>query len=198
LRFPVPTRTLETIASIQKEHGIGETDSPCLKLPRSAWGEPLLSSECPKCSGRIRYNPFAVDSIGARERCGSRRISHDMEIDYPEIGYHFINSGDHDLAIACFDKALEKNDLDYDALNGKGVCMFYAERYEDAFRYFGDALNHFPRSPILWYNAAMAYKNKKDIEAAAKCFDKCLEYQPLFTEAEKWKSRLAEDGAWAI
>jgi len=57
-RFEVPSSIPEIIAKLNTEHGIGATDSPCLKLPDKAWDEPGLVSGCPHCMNKIRFNPF--------------------------------------------------------------------------------------------------------------------------------------------
>jgi hypothetical protein len=33
-----------------------------LELPDEAWEEPKLLSECPKCGGKLKFNPFIVDN----------------------------------------------------------------------------------------------------------------------------------------
>ena len=61
-RFPVAERILDLIRSINKNAGITPDQSPILHLPDEAWDEPGLISECPKCRGKLKYNPFIVDN----------------------------------------------------------------------------------------------------------------------------------------
>ncbi len=64
-RFPAHVATLEAIRRIGVQSHIAHDDSPCLKLPREAWEESALLSQCPACRKPLRYNPFIVDD---RER----------------------------------------------------------------------------------------------------------------------------------
>jgi WD40 repeat protein len=66
----VPARVLGTIGSIHLEHKVTERQSPILRLPSRAWDEPALLGACPSCHGRLRFNPFVVDS---RDRYPARR-----------------------------------------------------------------------------------------------------------------------------
>jgi WD40 repeat protein len=61
-RFTVAGLIVDVITSINRTNSITDEDSPCLKLPNEAWDEPKLLSECPNCGGRLRFNPFIVDS----------------------------------------------------------------------------------------------------------------------------------------
>jgi len=60
-RFEPEKKYLDRIQSILHSSNIGPEDSPCLKLPKRAWDEPGLFSNCPGCNEAIRFNPFVVD-----------------------------------------------------------------------------------------------------------------------------------------
>lgn len=60
IRFP--DRVSEVINSIHIDCHIIADDIPVLKLPDEAWDEPDLLSECPKCGGKLKFNPFKVDN----------------------------------------------------------------------------------------------------------------------------------------
>jgi WD40 repeat protein len=60
-RFEPQKAMLDTIRGILRNSGIGPHDSPCLSLPKEAWEEPGLLSECPKCHEAIKFNPFIVE-----------------------------------------------------------------------------------------------------------------------------------------
>jgi WD40 repeat protein len=60
--FVMPQDILDTIIAINRDSRIGPDDSPCLKLPKEAWEEPRLLSECPNCKKPLRFNPFVVDN----------------------------------------------------------------------------------------------------------------------------------------
>jgi WD40 repeat protein len=63
-RFTVYANIIDTICSINLYCHIVPDDSPCLKLPGESWDEPRLLSECPKCGGKLKFNPFVVDNKG--------------------------------------------------------------------------------------------------------------------------------------
>lgn len=60
LRFSPPASVLETIETIIKKTGLRPGQSPCLELPDEAWEDPGLLGECPKCGGKLRFNPFVA------------------------------------------------------------------------------------------------------------------------------------------
>jgi WD40 repeat protein len=68
-KLPSAPTLLDTILSINRDCHIGPDDSPCVKLPKEAWDDPHLLSECPKCQKPLRFNPFVVDnSLGQHSR----------------------------------------------------------------------------------------------------------------------------------
>ena len=60
--FPVSDRILDIIKAINHNAGLSPNQSPCLMLPKEAWVEPGLLSECPLCHKPLRFNPFIVDN----------------------------------------------------------------------------------------------------------------------------------------
>ena len=61
-RAPVEPALLDVISGIIRNAGLSEGQSPCLSLPGEAWDEPKLLSECSKCGGKLKFNPFIVDN----------------------------------------------------------------------------------------------------------------------------------------
>mgnify|MGYP006910668148 CR=1 FL=1 len=61
-RFPVADEMLQLIRCITREANLKDHQSPCLELPREAWDEPGLLSECPLCHKPLKFNPFIVDN----------------------------------------------------------------------------------------------------------------------------------------
>ena len=59
---PVNNEILDVITSITRNAGLAPDQSPCLELPREAWDEPRLLSECPLCNKPLKFNPFMVDN----------------------------------------------------------------------------------------------------------------------------------------
>lgn len=61
-RFHPEQNVLDTIDRITSEAGITVEDSPCLSLPKEVWDDPGLLSNCPKCGGALKFNPFIPES----------------------------------------------------------------------------------------------------------------------------------------
>jgi len=57
-RFAPPTTILATIENITKKAGLRSDQSPCLELPDEAWEDSGLLGNCPKCCGKLKFNPF--------------------------------------------------------------------------------------------------------------------------------------------
>lgn len=61
-RFPVTEEILNVIRVLTRGANLKDNQSPCLELPREAWDEPRLLSECPLCHKPLKFNPFIVDN----------------------------------------------------------------------------------------------------------------------------------------
>jgi len=42
---------------------LAPSQSPCLELPESAFSDPRLLSQCPRCNSPVKFNPFFVDAV---------------------------------------------------------------------------------------------------------------------------------------
>jgi len=61
-RFVTSPEILETIRNIMNVRYPQAAESPTLLLPDEAWDDPGLDSKCPRCRGKLRFNPFLVDT----------------------------------------------------------------------------------------------------------------------------------------
>ncbi|MBN2366186.1 MAG: WD40 repeat domain-containing protein [Calditrichaeota bacterium] len=61
-RFSAQKEILDVILCITQNAGLKPAQSPCLELPKEAWEDPGLLSECPKCNRPLKFNPFIVDN----------------------------------------------------------------------------------------------------------------------------------------
>jgi hypothetical protein len=61
-RIVPDARVLDAIQAITRNANLSPTQSPCLELPKEAWNEPQLLSDCPLCRKPLRFNPFVVDN----------------------------------------------------------------------------------------------------------------------------------------
>lgn len=57
-RFSPEQSVIDTINKTTLKAGLKPEDSPCLSLPKEAWDDPGLHSNCPKCGERLKFNPF--------------------------------------------------------------------------------------------------------------------------------------------
>ncbi len=57
-RFVVQPSIQKTILDLTNDASLGPNDSPCLKLTDKAWDAPGLLDKCPKCDGKLKFNPF--------------------------------------------------------------------------------------------------------------------------------------------
>ena len=60
-QIPVPNSIIDTIMDINTTYHIISDDFPCLKLPDEAWDEPNLLTICPRCGGKLKFNPFLAN-----------------------------------------------------------------------------------------------------------------------------------------
>ena len=56
--FVIQPSIQDTIQSLNKDSNPGPNDSPCLKLTDKAWDAPELLDKCPRCDGKLKFNPF--------------------------------------------------------------------------------------------------------------------------------------------
>ena len=61
-RFLVADKILDVIMAIARDANLSPDQFPCLELPKEAWNEPKLLSECPLCHKPLKFNPFIVDN----------------------------------------------------------------------------------------------------------------------------------------
>lgn len=57
-RFAVPDGVERAIDELLRADGIPPDQSPCLRLPDSAWADPKLKCQCTHCQQSLRLNPF--------------------------------------------------------------------------------------------------------------------------------------------
>jgi len=62
IKFAPNAGMIDAVSDIAQKAGLTPSDSPCLRLPREAWEDPRLHSECPNCHKPLRFNPFIVDN----------------------------------------------------------------------------------------------------------------------------------------
>jgi len=61
-RFEPNAAILDAMDAISRNAALSPDRSPCVELPREAWDDSALVSECPDCRRPLRFNPFLVDN----------------------------------------------------------------------------------------------------------------------------------------
>jgi tetratricopeptide (TPR) repeat protein len=72
---------------------------------------------------------------------------------------------------------------DINALNNKGLHLFYQSKQYEAIKYFDRSLEIDPRSTSSWLNKGYALYSLGSYSEAIKCFDKAIELDPDFADA---------------
>lgn len=99
-----------------------------------------------------------------------------------------------EAAIKHYNTILNMNPNSLNALNNKGLCSFYLQKWNDAIEIFKILVEKAKNSPTYWKNYGMAYlskalnkkdsikKKQKNIDKAREIFLKVLEFEPFNTD----------------
>src|SRR5690348_194625 len=85
---------------------------------------------------------------------------------------------EYDEAIECYDKALEIDPKDADALNNKGLALNKLGKYKEAIEYYDKASEIDPKYVLAFNNIGSALCDLKKYKEAIESFDKALEIDP--------------------
>ncbi len=91
--------------------------------------------------------------------------------------YHSLK-GDEDAAIVWYDKALEIDPKDYDAMRNTGVSLTKKGDLDTAIEWYDKGLEINPKNYDAMRERGAALSNKGDFDAAIEWFDKALEINP--------------------
>ncbi|MHA1705456.1 MAG: tetratricopeptide repeat protein [Promethearchaeota archaeon] len=95
-------------------------------------------------------------------------------------GIELMNKGEHDNALKSFNKVLNLDPNNINALFYTGYILFTLEKYDEALAYFNKVLEIDPSFKEAWYNKGRLLRKFNDIEGAIKCHNKALEIDPEF------------------
>jgi len=95
--------------------------------------------------------------------------------------------GNLDKALEYFERVLDIDPNDEEALNGKAAVLGDQEKYEEAFELLDKVLEINPNFSYAWNTKGAIYLELKNYEEAIKCFNKAIEFNPNFLEA--WSNR---------
>lgn len=103
---------------------------------------------------------------------------------YAGRGHAYLVKKDHKKALVDFDKTIELNDMNSVAVTGKGICLVFDGKVDDAVKVVEDARKRFTNDNLYAYNAACMYSRasvhllketeEKDEEKAAEFKKKAI------------------------
>lgn len=102
------------------------------------------------------------------------------------------NEGDAQKAIACFDKAIELEPLNYFAWANKGLILKKLDKREEAILCYDRAIHIQPNYPNSWFNKGVLLGCLGQLDEAVKCFDKVLAIAPNHKLALRDKQMLID------
>lgn len=89
-------------------------------------------------------------------------------------GVSLDETGNHEEAIRCYDKALEIDPRDVNTWSNKGIALGAMGRHEAALACFDKALEIEPKSPVAWNNKGNLLALLNLHEPAIACFDNAI------------------------
>ena len=98
-------------------------------------------------------------------------------------GLELLSLGKYDEAIEYFDKSLETDPDNDDALNFKGVSLESLGKYDEAIEYFDKAIEIHPDNEKALNNKGLALGELGKHKEAIECFDKAIEIEPNYDKA---------------
>ncbi|NPV63446.1 MAG: tetratricopeptide repeat protein [Methanotrichaceae archaeon] len=92
-----------------------------------------------------------------------------------------------EMAIDCFDQALNINPQYITAWTGKGDALYSLERYNESLQAYDSALNVFPSDGITWYHKGLALYELERYQEAISSYETALQTFPK--SAEIWLNK---------
>lgn len=89
----------------------------------------------------------------------------------------------YELAQSYFEKVIELDNRNVDALLFLGIINFEMRRFKESLDYFGKALLFNRGNPVIFLNMGTVYKEIGDYENAFLCYRKAISLNPNFAEA---------------
>jgi len=104
--------------------------------------------------------------------------------DYSDLGLAYIERGQWDQAIACFQKAISTQPTYTSAHCNLGNALLQQGNYKEAIISFKEALSIDPNFAEVYYNLGIALNKIEKFEEAIACFEAAISLNPEFTEAQ--------------
>jgi serine/threonine protein kinase/Flp pilus assembly protein TadD len=103
--------------------------------------------------------------------------------EYYDLGRSYFRSGEHALAVAEFQHAIDIRPEEFWPHYYHGICSYKLGRHADAVASFGTAIALSPRTAACYYNRALAYQALGRDDEAIRDDGRALELDPRFTDA---------------
>ena len=128
---------------------------------------------------------FVLDSIFAQSSLNSpSSIINSTEVEtLYNTANNFYDNQKYDEALQYFDKVLDIDPSNVNALNNKGLALDHLQRYDEALQYFDKALTIDPSSFSALNNKGTALDHLQRYDEALQYFDKALTIDPSSVNA---------------
>lgn len=103
--------------------------------------------------------------------------------------YHLFESGQSDLALNAFNKALEKDSADLAARLGQAMVFQEQQRHKDAFESYDRIIQNYPTHAFAWNGRGLAAFNLENFDEALNSFEHATADHPIngfFYESLAW------------
>jgi tetratricopeptide (TPR) repeat protein len=107
---------------------------------------------------------------------GSRSVT-----DWFIKGNQLRDNGSNELAIMCFDKAIELDSSYAPAIVNKAFCLKSLGRYDEALEAFRNATSIDPLQPGVWYEIGEIFLEKGNTDEAMKAYNISIELDPDYS-----------------
>ena len=130
------------------------------------------------------------EALGAFDRALEENPSYTQAWNFK--GKILTNLGKYKDAIYCFEASLNVNG-NTDAYFGKGLALFYQEKYDEAIRCYDIVLKTYPDDINTWMGKGAALYYQDRFEEALRCYDKVLYFDPYNEDARLHIEDIKED-----
>jgi tetratricopeptide (TPR) repeat protein len=98
-------------------------------------------------------------------------------------GYALMCKGGFEEASTCFERVLQVEPDNLEALNNRGVCLLASGKPAKALEDIDRALKECPDNARYWYNKGVCHLRKSENSAAIESFSKATSLFPEYSEA---------------